>query len=267
MINAYNDTDRQLHWFCQTITKVNRAFVPQKQDDSHTNLYFDAFGKNIFGRWFKNENRKYILALDLENQLFKLLNDNGITEFSQPIIGSTIQEIESQLKNKMDDKKFNTSKLLAPLHYKIPGYTFTKEVINRIPPEDLLQWMEYRALANYVCFDFLGNVQVAAEIRIWPHHFDTGIYFEQNSNIGIGFGLAMKDEIVGNPYFYISAYPKDYKINYKKMPVIENAKWVILENWQGCVLNLERIQHLKPSAQYQSISSYLLSAYKELLIR
>ncbi len=50
-MQAYIKTDRQLHWLSQVIAKINRTYVPKKNDDSHTNLYFDNLGKRITGRW------------------------------------------------------------------------------------------------------------------------------------------------------------------------------------------------------------------------
>ena len=48
-MQEYINTDRQLHWLSQVITKVNRSFVPAEKDDSHTNLYFDVIQKGIYG--------------------------------------------------------------------------------------------------------------------------------------------------------------------------------------------------------------------------
>ena len=45
-----------------------------------------------------------------------------------------------------------------------------------------------------------------SEVRIWPHHFDTGIYLEVNSKLGIGFGWAMADKMIDQPYFYFTPY-------------------------------------------------------------
>ncbi|MFT5886141.1 MAG: hypothetical protein ACI9IP_002605 [Arcticibacterium sp.] len=41
-MTGYTQTDQQLHWLSQIIAKANRTYVPAEEDDSHTNLYFNA---------------------------------------------------------------------------------------------------------------------------------------------------------------------------------------------------------------------------------
>ena len=57
-------------------------------------------------------------------------------------------------------------------------------------------------------------LQTNVEARIWPHHFDTGIYAMPNEDIGLGFGLAMNDGLVGEPYFYLAAYKSEGAIDF-----------------------------------------------------
>ena len=40
-MHAYIKTDQLLHRLSQLIAKMNRQFVAKKEDDSHTNFYFD----------------------------------------------------------------------------------------------------------------------------------------------------------------------------------------------------------------------------------
>ena len=58
------------------------------------------------------------------------------------------------------------------------------------------EWMEWRTLGNEACKKILKILNVEGNIRIWPHHFDTGIYVAANLNLNIGFGFAMEDELV-----------------------------------------------------------------------
>lgn len=74
-MSAYHQIDQQLHLLCQIIAKANRTFVPKKEDDSHTNLYFDHLGQRIFGRWIEGEDRKVIMCLNLDKQTFEWRDD------------------------------------------------------------------------------------------------------------------------------------------------------------------------------------------------
>lgn len=60
-----------------------------------------------------------------------------------------------------------------------------------------------------------------------------------NADLGLGFGLAMQDEVVGAPYFYLSAYRENGEINYQNLLQDEEWRWTINEDWQGAVLALD----------------------------
>ena len=94
------------------------------------------------------------------------------------------------------------------------------------------------------------------------HHFDTDIYIEPSAKIGIGFGLAMEDSLVGAPYFYFSGYGLNgYTIDYTNFQVLEIGKWIVKENWKGAVLPLQELQGTKPDKvalfQEQASSCFL----------
>jgi hypothetical protein len=96
--------------------------------------------------------------------------------------------------------------------------------------------------------------------RIWPHHFDTGIYVETHNKMGIVFGLAMSDTMVGEPYFYMSGYPASGKIEYKNLSDFSNGRWEIGKNWQGAVLPLSELRQLPKKERQNVINSFLKEA-------
>ena len=88
----------------------------------------------------------------------------------------------------------------------------------------------------------VDHLQVPAEVRIWPHHFDTGVYLESNPNVGLGFGFAMEDSLVGQPYFYYSGNGlNEHVIHYKDVRDLEVGKWIVSEEWKGAVLPLSDV--------------------------
>lgn len=260
----YKNTDELLHLLCQIITKVNRTFVAKVEDDSHTNLYFDPLGKRVYGRWYKSNEKKYILAFNLDTFSFNLLNEQLSTEFTIHTAGKTVRIIEHELNDKFNSIGINTVELLDELHFEIPKYSFSDAAVQKVSSEDLNEWAHFRKLANHACSDLLGLAQKEADVRIWPHHFDTGIYFESNERISIGFGLAMQDKMVGSPYFYMSAYPKDFEIDYDLVNS-NSGKWILSENWKGCVLSLEELEDLPYKEQFNSIRNYMFSTYNWFL--
>lgn len=72
-------------------------------------------------------------------------------------------------------------------------------------------------MANTVSQHMLDNLQLESGICIWPHHFDSGIYIQETADLELGFGLAMKDTMVGEAYFYMSGYHGESPISYQNL--------------------------------------------------
>lgn len=264
-MQEYNNIDQQIHLLSQVIAKVNRTYVPSKKDDSHTNLYFDSVEKKIYGRWFSPVNSQLIFALNLVDFQFELINDKQTIVRAFSIYDKTIQELETEIEVVFSQLGFNTSGLTKILHYEITTYEFALSKMKPFDQKGLTEWTSYRSIANTVCNDLLGLAQVEGEIRIWPHHFDTGIYIEPNKQIGIGFGLAMKDTMVDAPYFYLSGYPKIGEINYKKAPNSDHWVWHTGEHWKGCTLSLTTLKGCSETERNNIIFNYLSTVYKWLV--
>jgi hypothetical protein len=129
-----------------------------------------------------------------------------------------------------------------PLHFEIPDYKIQKLNREDISEEGHKSWIHYRDLANAACQNMLDYLQWEGEIRIWPHHFDTGIFAQVTADLGLGFGLAMEDAMVGDAYFYMSGYHGESPISYLNLKQLSAGKWEIGEHWKGAVLPLNAIR-------------------------
>ena len=239
---GYNKVDQTIHQLSQTIAKANRTYVPKQADDSHTNLSFDILGKKLYGRWIKVDRGQVILALDIENFCFEVINDQRAVISSFDIAGKTQLEIEIGIEGYFSQLGLDPTGFRENLHFEITSYEFVDNAYQMPEKESLLLWYEYRSLAVVACDLLLGFEQVDGEVRIWPHHFDTGTYLEVTSEISLGFGLAMEDSMVGAPYFYFSGYGLNgNEIHYSKMAALSVGKWVITEHWKGAVLPLPEL--------------------------
>ncbi|MEM6378204.1 MAG: hypothetical protein AAF705_08320, partial [Bacteroidota bacterium] len=254
----YNWIDQRLHLLCQTIAKVNRSLVPKQEDDSHTNLFFDPLGARILGRWFDSNNHHFALCLNLESLSFTLLNAKYESVFEQVANGLTTAEIEKALSEKLTQVGIEADQLFTPLPFDIPPYDFINATIESLPTEYLKDWIHFRTLANIAGNNLLGHIQMPGEVRIWPHHFDTGFYVTLPQGMGVGFGLAIEDELVGAPYFYVAAYPKEGSIKYSLLPEIEIGNWMNTKSWKGAVLSLEDIIELDLTNQATKVSQFTL---------
>jgi len=260
-MQSYDILDKKIHQISQIITKVNRSLVPKEADDSHTNLYFESIEKRIYGRWFQQNDNSYILALDLVDFSFLLLADNKEIVKQFQIEGKTLIEIEDDMKEAFNALNIPIEGLMKELHFEIPAYVFIDSTWEKPEITELNNWIEYRHIANEISVSLLGIAQAKSEVRIWPHHFDTGIYFKAKRKLGVGFGLAMKDDMANDSYFYISAYPENYNIQYNNLPNKGNWKWEINDNWKGAILTLKELDGKPYKEKTNQLIEFIKTTY------
>ncbi|WP_339609018.1 hypothetical protein [uncultured Planktosalinus sp.] len=244
-MKEYNEIDQQIHQLSQVIAKFNRTFVTQKVDDSHTNLSFDYIGRKVWGRWATIKSELLIPGLDLQTQQIMLVNKHYQTIANFATIGKTQPIFEKEMAGHLSKSlQLDAQELLKPMHYEIPNYGFKKDGFQKWNASKLDLWIHYRHLANETCALLATHLNKTAEIRIWPHHFDTGIYMELNDKIAVGFGWAMADDMINEGYFYFSAYGlNDHKINYDSVSKLTIGRWIISSEWKGAVLGLAEANH------------------------
>lgn len=264
-MQEYTKTDRQIHWLSQVIAKVDRGLLPEKEDDSHTNLYFDPISKKLAGRWVETPVGEIMLVLNLEANSFEWLNKQLQNQFTLSFIGNGLAELEKEIIKFPESLGLNIAEIAKPLHFEIPDYTIRSIQEGEMSREGLKTWINIRELANNASLAILGYVQTESEIRIWPHHFDTGIYGQINTSLGIGFGLAMEDAMLGEPYFYLSAYSSGAVINYENLPVLDSGKWIAGEYWNGAVLPLSEFKDIPTELALRKIKNYIKQSVTWLL--
>jgi len=266
-MQAYNSTDQRLHLLSQTIAKANRTYVTSKPDDSHTNLYFDQLDNRIVGHWINNGKEKIIVSLNLVTLDFEWLNGSQEVVSTITTIGRTIKDFESEIESKLAEINLKPEGFIDELHYQIPDYSFSKDKISPITEANMSAWKSYRNLANELCALVLGDLQLEDDIRIWPHHFDTGIYVKVNEKLGMGFGLAMEDSMAGAPYFYMSGYPLHGSFEYINLPKMISGRWEIGEHWSGSILPIDKLKNGLYKDNMETINDYLSKSINWFLNR
>lgn len=258
-MSLYTNADQKIHWLTQFIAKANRTFVPAKKDDSHTNFYFDPLSNRILGRWIKTKHGDVLLALNLTKQNFEWLNKKLIPIASVAYAGKSMTEIEDELSESLVIIGLVADGFKEKMHYEMPEYGFENENVDLINAEAITQWTHLRKAANEACQLVLGYLQVQTEIRIWPHHFDTGIYVEPTPELGIGFGLAMEDDMVHEPYFYLSGKGLKNEIHYLDLPELEPAYWEVNAGWNGAILPVSAIEDFPDKTSQKTLFDFMRS--------
>ena len=256
-MQAYKQIDQRLHWLCQVIAKANRTFASKKEDDSHTNLYFDVIGDRIVGRWLKTASGACLLSLNLNNLHFEWLNTSLQKVQSIASVGKRMIEIESELSAGLAELGLSKEGFTASLHFEITNYTFAGDEVKPLDLSALEEWKYWRKFAADSCMTLLGYMQAESEIRIWPHHFDTGIFATYESELGIGYGLAMQDKMADAPYFYLTGYLGKKAIHYKELPDLELGFWKTDGPWKGAILPLSQLKQLEKVDRCSALHKFL----------
>lgn len=198
--------------------------------------------------------------MNLANLQIEWLNSTFQKLKSFQTIGRKIETIEQEIEGHFSELGLNSKGFTFKLHYNIQVYDFAEEVITQINEQDIEEWKYYRGLANQACFRLLGYLQIDGEVRIWPHHFDTGIYVVTDSGIGIGFGLAMEDSLINDPYFYMSGYASESSLKFENLPDLKNGKWINTEKWKGAVLPMSELNELSTTYHDRATKDFMLDA-------
>ncbi len=238
----YNQTDKRIHYLVQILAKAGRTFIKNRDDDSHTNLYFNSEKNWIETHPINSPRGNFKLVLRITD--FCMLWIDAKEDAIQTV--STVKklqhEVEKQLEKGINEIDLNPEGFSKSMHYEIPDYSFLGQPFQMINKHQLDEWKAWRTLGNEACEKVLRILDINGSIRIWPHHFDTGIYISASETLSIGFGLAMEDEIAGAPYFYMSGYPNKGKLSYEDLPNLGNGRWETDENFKGSILPITELK-------------------------
>lgn len=256
-----------LHQAVQYISMAGRHLIPQKPDDSNTNMQYILNKEMLVGNPISDELRLGLHLLDFNLHLVdKQLNSILKIE----LIGKSKEQVFSELKEAFHQQDIDITKFSQELHYEIPetgldrnGLFFKPDIVY------LKENLFYRQNAQIVLEEFANQFKNAEPVRIWPHHFDTGTYVPlayENDNVSksYGLGLAIPDSMVNEPYFYLSFWSQNNPIDFSKLPEPDAGEW-IRKGWNGGILNLTEILKEKSSLAQQELVKAFFNSGLEIL--
>lgn len=228
-----------IHHAAQFPAMAGKYLVKQEPDDSNTNLqWIDE--KNIFAgnpirdgiKTGLDPVRMELLILDQNNQVIAHLN----------LRTQSFHESFEWMKRELAELGVDVSPLKDQLHYTIPPLNENNTHPFKAGDDYLNEWVMYRSVANQVLESLAGRYSTASNVRVWPHHFDTGTYipleFNDNKEAmnSIGLGFAVADSYVPEPYFYINHWAKEENIDYSNLPGLDGSGRWNQKDWVGAVL-------------------------------
>ncbi len=267
--DGLNDALQQQHQAAQFIALVGHHLIPQKADDSNTNMEYIPSGKLLQGNAIPNGTR---LTLQMTDLKLNILDKENVARKTISLNGKTKQVVFDELKKSLLELGVDVSTFKNELHYEIPSHPLDEGAVFSVKNEfNFIENANYRHNAKIVLNGITGFFEQKEPIRIWPHHFDTGAFFVISKNEKgettqtIGIGWAMPDSMVNEPYYYLSFWSEKPIDGLDTLLPIDAGKWMI-PNWNGAVLSHSEIsKEATLEGQHELVKSFFDSGIEILL--
>lgn len=236
-IDHLNEADRILHSLAQLIALTGTNRLPGQPDDSQANIDWNADRHRLEGRAFTHNGQPLRLVIDLPTFSLQFLDENDQPVVSSMAGGKTPDEVVAWWQTVMQGWGFDTTK---PLSYPLETAPIPPAT-PYIRPAGLTEWANWRTVAHQQLVLLNELSGRTSDIRIWPHHFDTGVYYSIPNEAGqeraaIWAGYAITDAVSAEPYFYLSGYNSRQPINFSTATVLTSGQWLDRPDWQGAYL-------------------------------
>ena len=224
----------QIHLAAQYLAAAAISFLDHKEDDSHTNLGHNPRRNEIFTRPLSPAGD--YLALALETFSLRWDSPSGSSNFY--LQNSSHREALSWI-NLVSESHEISGRYQYSFHYTLP-YEISDNYTFHVSAEDLLRERRLRNLATNALLAFINEHSMESEIRIWPHHFDTGAFaaLPGKEQVAIGLGLAIPDTLIDSHYFYLSGYAGHKSIDTSSFDKLSNGQW-LNNGFKGAVLEAD----------------------------
>jgi hypothetical protein len=237
------DALEQQHHAAQFLALVGHHLIPQKPDDSNTNMEYFPNKNMLIGNPLPNTLKLALKLTDLE--LFILdKHDNPLQNIS--LKRKTKKMVFNELKICLQNHAVDVSNFTDKLHYEIPKHPLDNGAVFSAEDKYLAENDIYRSNAKLVLSNIVSKMKNAEAVKIWPHHFDTGSFvsFAHNKNgelsQTIGLGLAIPDSMINEPYYYLSYWSANKLANVDNLPSPATGKW-LMPKWTGGVLPISDV--------------------------
>lgn len=224
--------EKMMYLLAQYLAAAGISFLEKEPDDRHTNLGFSVEKSSMYSRPLSDKED----TLSVNYRKFALEWNSNSSSDTLLLDGTTHAEILSWIV-RMSLKAEINQQYEYSFHYASPYSIKDNFIFKILDAKRLEELLALRAFSQTVLELFLKEHKLNSEIRIWPHHFDTGAYaiYDDMSNKAIGLGLAVPDTVCNEHYFYISGYHGHSIIDTTDMKALSLGSWVT-SGFNGAIL-------------------------------
>lgn len=244
-----------LHHAAQFVAMVSNSFLPPQQDDSQNNFQWNHETKSLEGNWIENPMVRTLL--DVEN--FELIVDKYLSMEIVHLDGWTKEQVIGNLREALKTASLDSLRLKPISQFSLPSHAVDSGLPFAKPSlQDLKEWSAYLSNSQFLFDELRSKLAGASKVKVWPHHFDMGFYFavlkdgDGQTIQSVGLGLAIPDEYVDEPYFYINHWSKN-PIEYpEQLPEACGGYWNT-KDWHGLVLPASAVMAQDNQCQFVRI--------------
>ncbi|MFW6290262.1 MAG: hypothetical protein ACOC0R_04775 [Mariniphaga sp.] len=257
------------HLAAQYISLTGRYLLPEKEDKSNITMQFIPGKDLLLGRQHPDG---WLVSLLLKDLVVQVRNDNMTVLGEVPLEGKTFPEALIEFKKELKNAGADVSLLKAEQPYELPMDSLEEGMFFSTGAEEaVMENIKYRHNANAVLNELRTGYAGACPVYIWPNHFDTGFTFpiehnrEGKETKTLGMGWAIPDDIVDEPYYYLS-FLSDSAIDEDTVPGnLAAGRWMMPE-WNGAVLKLsEVVADKNAEVQFQMVKTFFESGAQQLI--
>lgn len=228
------ETEKIIHLAAQYLAAANISFVPNEADDSHTNFGFNVDKMALLSHPFSSKGDQ--LALNYKEFSLEWIAPNAHNSF--PLEGKTHAQVLEWLEQM--SLTFIAKPYTYKFHYDLPYAIHSDYTFHIDSSADLEALANLRILSQRGLEQIIKTYHLKDSIRIWPHHFDTGIYtnIPKTTEVMVGLGLAIPDTVSDGHYFYASGYKNGNQIDPTDFSSLSVGNW-FSDTFKGGVLPAE----------------------------
>ena len=238
-IDALNQADRTLHSLSQLIALTGTNRLATQPDDSQANLDWNPGRHRLEGRPFVQNDEQVRLVFDTDAFAFYFVDGREHVSASFSPANRTPADAMAWWKSQM--QAWGIAEIRG-LTYQLDQAPIALESVYE-RPVGLSEWGNWRTVAADALNALTAWSGRKSEVNIWPHHFDTGVYYAIPDETGaeraaIWAGFAIADAVSVEPYFYLSGYDRQQPIDFNKANGLTTGKWLVTPDWQGAYLSV-----------------------------
>ena len=251
-----NQADQTLHSLAQFIALTSMQWLPARTDDSQANMTWNSTRHRLEGRPFAYAGQQIRLVIDTESFALLFIDEHEHVLASLSPENRTPDETTAWWTIQMQTWGITD---IRPVNYQLTQEPVDHQSVYK-RPVGLPAWAHWRTIANEAMQTLTAWSGRESEVRIWPHHFDTGVYYSQTDASGqekaaIWAGYAIADALCNEPYFYLSGYTSTQSINFASAPALAVGEWRNTADWKGAMLPIS------VSDQPETIQAFFRESY------